>query len=149
MFPESPHRILVVEDDPNDMRLLQRAMDAANIDVPVSRLTNGDEAVDYLQGKPPYDNRKNHPLPTLVLLDLKLPRRSGLEVLAWIRSQPHDLGRTVVVILTSSQMTVDVRRAYDLRANSYLVKPDNGADLTAIAKELKRYWLGLNIAATV
>ena len=104
---------------------------------------DGDQAVAYLEGKGDYADRKQHPLPVVVLLDLKLPRRSGLEVLEWMRAQP-DLRRIPVVVLTSSRESVDVNKAYDLGANSYLVKPVTFNDLVELITTLDLYWLILN-----
>src|SRR5205085_7381409 len=136
--------VLLVEDDPNDARLIQRCFDRTALPVQVMRLQDGDEAVAYLDGVAPYDNRVSHPLPCVVLLDLKLPRRSGLEVLQWIRSRTYELRRLPVVMLTSSHHAVDINRAYDLGANSYLVKPETIEQLTELVGLVKRYWLTLN-----
>lgn len=136
--------ILMVEDDPADARLMQRAFTKAGVTATVLRLSNGDEAVDYLSGNPPYENRGAHPLPSLVVLDLKLPRRSGLEVLQWLRNRPDALRRLPAVMLTSSRHAVDVNRAYDLGCNSYLVKPDTQEDMINLAQIFRTYWLTLN-----
>ena len=88
-------------------------------------------------------DREAHPLPTIILLDLKLPRRSGHEVLAWLRARP-DLPRIPVVILTSSGESADVRRAYELGANSYLVKPVAFEGLMEMVRTLGVYWMLLN-----
>jgi len=106
-------------------------------------VSNGDEAVGYLSGESPYADRGRFPFPVLVLLDLKLPRRSGLEVLAWIRGQPG-LKRLPAVVLTSSKESVDINRAYDLGANSYLVKPVGFDSLLDLVKSLEVYWMMLN-----
>ena len=97
----------------------------------------------YLAGEGPFADRQRHPFPVLVLLDLKLPRRSGLEVLEWIRAQTG-LKRLPVVVLTSSKEATDVNRAYDLGANSYLVKPVGFDSLLELVKSLEVYWLILN-----
>lgn len=136
--------VLLVEDDPSDARLIQRAFDKARLDIEVTRLTNGDDAVAYLGGKPPYDNRALYPIPAVLLLDIKLPRRSGLEVLSWLRNQHYALKRLPVVILTSSRHSIDVNRAYDLGVNSYLAKPASTDDLTRLAQSFHSYWLQLN-----
>ena len=99
--------------------------------------------MDYLAGRGDYADRITHPLSSLVLLDLKLPRKSGHEVLEWLRAQPA-LNRMPVVVLTSSKESRDVNRAYDLGANSYLVKPVAFADLLRMAQTLDLYWLQLN-----
>ena len=138
--------ILLVEDDPAEARLIQRAFTKAQIALPVVRVDNGDEAVAYLQGDGRYSDRSAHPLPTLILLDVKLPRRSGLEVLEWIRSQQGILRRVPVIMLSSSRHATDINRAYDLGANSYLTKPETSEDLLAIAQTFRRYWLEINQA---
>lgn len=136
--------VLLVEDDPSDARLIQRAFDKLPAKIPVIRLTNGDEAVSYLAGDAPFDNRAAYPLPKVLLLDIKLPRRSGFEVLQWIRKQRSGLHRMLVVVLTSSSHSVDIERAYDLGANSYLTKPENSTDLLQLCSEVTSYWLSLN-----
>src|SRR5205085_9985879 len=110
---------------------------------PIQRVADGDEAVTYLLGQGRYADRRAHPLPGLVLLDLKLPRRSGLEVLGWIRQQAG-LRRLSVVVFTSSTETSDIDRAYDLGANSYLVKPVDSESLSDVVRSLCGYWLTLN-----
>lgn len=135
--------ILVVEDDPNDVLLIQRAFSKARILNPLRTVSNGDEAVAYLSGEGQFADRDIYPFPVLVLLDLKLPRRSGLEVLAWTRSQPG-LKRLPIVVLTSSKESSDINRAYDLGANSYLVKPVGFDSLLELVKSLEVYWMMLN-----
>ncbi len=141
-MPEAP--VLLVEDDPADVRLIQRAFGKLPESVRVIRLTNGDEAVSYLAGDAPYENRGTHPMPRVVLLDIKLPRRSGFEVLEWLRRQSTAIKRLPVVMLTSSRHSVDINRAYDLGANSYLTKPDTASQLEDLALRFQEYWLSLN-----
>lgn len=132
--------ILLVEDNPADILLMQRAFrnDAfSNIALQIVR--DGDAAVAYLNGDDKYGNRAQHPLPTIVLLDLKLPRRSGHEVLAWVRQHP-DLKRLPIVILTSSREKIDVNQAYNLGVNSYLVKPASFSDLVELLSSFNMYW---------
>lgn len=135
--------ILLVEDDTNDVFLMQRACRKVELPNPLVVVGDGDEAVDYLSGAGRYADRAAHPLPVLVLLDLKLPRKSGLEVLDWLRRQPA-LKRLPVVVLTSSKEPGDVNRAYDLGANSYLVKPLGFDALLDLVRSLNVYWLNLN-----
>ncbi|MFH1672232.1 MAG: response regulator [Pseudomonadota bacterium] len=135
--------ILLVEDDPNDVMLIERAFRKANIANPVQTVKDGEQAVAYLAGQEPYVDREQYPLPVLILLDLKLPRKSGLEVLAWMKRQTS-LMRIPVVVLTSSKETADINRAYDLGANSYLTKPVAFDGLLNIVKALNLYWLNLN-----
>ncbi|AFY55842.1 response regulator with CheY-like receiver domain and winged-helix DNA-binding domain [Rivularia sp. PCC 7116] len=135
--------ILLVEDDSNDILFIQRAMKRSKLNNPMQVVRDGDEAVAYLAGKEKYADRNVYPLPTIILLDLKLPRRSGLEVLAWLRQQ-HVIKRIPVVILTSSREHVDVNRAYDIGVNSYLLKPVNHNALNDMIEMLNAYWVNLN-----
>jgi CheY-like chemotaxis protein len=136
--------VLLVEDDPSDVRLIQRAFSKLPNIPMMTRLTNGDDAVAYLSGEAPYENRAAYPMPGIVLLDIKLPRRSGFEVLEWLRKQTSPLRRLPVVMLTSSKHSADVNRAYDLGANSYLAKPETSAELDYLATNFESYWLSLN-----
>ena len=140
-----PQNLLLVEDDPNDVALIRRAFKKARILNPLNIVHDGEEAIAYLAGQGEYADRSKFPLPAVVLLDLKLPRRSGHEVLAWLRQQPG-LRRLPVVVLTSSSDTPDVRQAYDLGANSYLVKPVSFDGLMEMVKTLGLYWLVFNHA---
>jgi CheY-like chemotaxis protein len=135
--------LLHVEDDPNDVLLLQRAFRKANLPINIQSVNDGDKAVAYLGGGEAFGDREKFPLPDLVLLDLKMPRKSGLEVLAWIRSQ-EKVRRVLVVIFTSSKHDEDINRAYDLGANSYLVKPVGFDSLVETAKLVHQYWLNTN-----
>jgi CheY-like chemotaxis protein len=141
----SPHAypILLVEDSPDDALLIQRAFRKANLANPVQLVRDGEEAVAYLSGAAPFADRARFPLPVFMLLDLKLPRRSGLEVLAWVR-QESAVKRLPVVVLTSSRESVDVNRAYDLGVNSYLTKPVGFEALIEMVKNVNLYWLVLN-----
>lgn len=136
--------VLLVEDDPTDFRLIQRAFSKLSDGFEMFRLTNGDDVIDYLSGEGPYENRNAYPMPGIVLLDLKIPRRSGFEVLQWLRRQVTGLKRLPVIILTSSRHSADINRAYDLGANSYLVKPDTGVQLDELAEQFRSYWLRMN-----
>ncbi len=141
--------ILLVEDDPADSRLIQRALAKAELTEAVLRLTNGEDAVAYLRGDDPYDNRRLYPLPSMILLDIKLPKRNGFEVLEWLRKQLTELRRIPVIMLTSSRHAVDVNRAYDLGVNSYLVKPDNSDQMKSLARLVRDYWTSANETPTI
>jgi CheY-like chemotaxis protein len=141
--------IMLVEDDPADARLIQRALGKVDVPEQVMRLTNGEDVVSYLRGDHPYDNRKSFPVPTLILLDIKLPKKNGFEVLEWIRGQKTSMRRTLVVMMTSSRHSVDVGRAYDLGVNSYLVKPETSEQLLVLARLIKSYWLDSNEGPSV
>jgi CheY-like chemotaxis protein len=138
-----PFTILHVEDDPNDVLLVERAIKKSNAPAVLRSVSDGDKAVSYLKGEESFANREQHPLPDLVLLDLKMPRKSGLEVLTWIREQNHFRGLPVV-IFTSSKHEQDISRAYDLGANSYLVKPVGFDSLLDTLKQVYQYWASLN-----
>src|SRR5438128_896756 len=107
--------ILLVEDNDDDVFLTKRALLMAGINNPLHVVTDGEEAVDYLAGTGAFHNRTVHPLPAVVFLDLKLPLKSGHEVLSWIRSQ-RAFESLIVVVLTSSDEVTDLRRAYSLGA---------------------------------
>jgi CheY-like chemotaxis protein len=136
--------ILLVEDERNDVFLLQYAFEAATITNPLQVLEDGSQAIDYLAGNIKYADRARYPMPCLVLLDLKLPIQSGLDVLRWIQKQPK-LRTLVVVVLSSSRNTSDVDAAYQLGARSYLVKPLTMNARLELAKAIKQYWLKLNV----
>ena len=137
------YTILLIEDDPNDVLLMERALRKAKLVNPLHVVEDGEQALAYLEGQGPYADRARYPLPVLILLDLKLPRMSGLEVLAWLRQQPG-LKRIPVVVLTSSNEPADVNRAYDLGSNSYLVKPGGQEEMLELVKALNLYWMILN-----
>jgi CheY-like chemotaxis protein len=141
-------RVLLVEDDPNDIVLTRRAFRKAELPEPIAVVEDGEQAVAYLSATGEFADRRAHPLPDLILLDLKLPRMSGLEVLAWLREQPG-LQRMPVVVLTSSRESSDVNRAYELGANSYLLKPVTFDSLAKIVSDLDRYWGVLNVLPEV
>ncbi|MEG4074189.1 response regulator [Microcoleus sp. Pol14C2] len=133
--------ILLVEDNPVDILLMQRAFrNEALANTSLQIVRDGDAAVFYLNGDGEYSDRDRYPLPRIILLDLKLPRRSGHEVLVWLKQQP-ELKRLPVVMLTSSSQTLDVKRAYDLGVNSYLVKPIGFASLVEMMQSFSQYWL--------
>jgi CheY-like chemotaxis protein len=132
--------ILLVEDNEDDVFLMKRALKSAEITAPVHIARDGQEALDYLQGKGPFADRNEFPFPYFVFLDLKLPRKPGLEVLEWIR-QDSDRSGLVVIILTSSKEPRDLERANRLGANSYLVKPATALELVEMMRANKNYWL--------
>jgi len=132
--------ILYVEDEETDVLLLQHALAKAGIRNPLQTVKDGKLAKDYLAGDGPFADRKLHPLPGLVLLDLNLPYWSGLEVLEWIRQQPH-LRRVPVIIFSSSSRPDDIAQAYDAGANAYVVKPNALSELTALTLALRDFWL--------
>lgn len=135
--------ILAVEDNPDDLLFIRRAFARAKLVNPLHFVEHGEEAVDYISGQGAYADRNAHPLPLLILLDLKLPRMSGLEFLEWLRTQAPRLRRIPVVVLTSSRESADVNRAYELGASTYLVKPVDFDGLLTLVKQLGIYWMFL------
>jgi CheY-like chemotaxis protein len=135
--------IVLVEDDDNDIFLMRRMVKKTGIPNVLNVVRDGGEAMDYLAGRGPFANRAEFPLPCLLLLDLNLPGKSGLEILHWIREQPG-LETLLVIILTSSSAERDIEEAYCLGANSYLVKPASPDELEEMFAALNLYWLKHN-----
>ena len=135
--------ILLVEDDQNDVFFLQYAFQEAGIKNPLQVAADGQQVIDYLQGQGPYADRSRYPFPCLVLLDLKLPVKMGLDVLRWVRSQPQ-LQNLLVLVLTSSSNMRDVDEAYRLGARAFLVKPVSTDKRIELARAIKQFWLELN-----
>lgn len=135
--------ILVAEDNPDDVWIMQRAVKASGLPHPFHFVPNGREAVDYLYGAGKYEDRTLYPLPSVVLLDLKMPYLSGLEVLKWIRQESAN--RTMIsVFLTSSSDLRDIDEAYRLGANAYLVKPSELGKLVQMLKSMESFLLEHN-----
>src|ERR1051325_11620971 len=132
--------ILHVEDREEDVFLLNYAFRRAEIKNPVYVAADGQQALDYLGGAGKFADRSKFPLPCLVLLDLQLPHKMGLEVLEWIRQQPS-LKALIVITLSSSLHEGDIRRAYELGTNAFLVKPASADMLADMCQALKHFWL--------
>jgi CheY-like chemotaxis protein len=135
--------VLLVEDNPDDVHFLKTACDGAGIPHRLSIVGDGDAAVDYLTGVTGYGDRRRHPLPDLIFLDIKLPRRNGHEVLEWIRSQPA-FRNLPVIMLTGSDEPTDIERAYKLGVTSYLMKNADPEEFGAGVRVILKYWLELN-----
>jgi len=135
--------ILHIEDDSDDVVLFEYACRKAGIKSDIQVVTDGQEALAYLQEAAGFENRDDYPIPTLVVLDIKLPLKSGFDVLAWMRKEKQ-LRRLPVIVLASSDHSADIKHAYDLGANSYLVKPVDLDDLVTLARGIEEYWLSLN-----
>lgn len=132
--------ILVAEDKEDDITLLRRAFQNANITNPIHIVRDGKECIQYLSGTGKYANRDEYPIPVLLLLDLKMPHINGFEVLKWIRAQPT-LKLLPVVVLTTSEDIFDINRAYELGANSFLVKTLDIQTFSDVVEQVGRYWL--------
>lgn len=135
--------VLLVEDDPNDMFLIRRAFKKADANRQLFGVWDGKQAISYLSGTEEFSDRDLYPLPHLLILDLKLPKVSGLEVLEWLKSH-GGLRRLIVLVLSASAQNSDICRAYDLGANSYLVKPLDSGQLDEMIRALSNFWLIFN-----
>lgn len=139
-----PALILLVEDNPMDVDLTLDAFREARLANKIHVARDGQEALDYLFGNGEYADRQAHPLPDLVLLDLKMPGIDGHEVLRRIKEEPL-LRRVPVVVLTSSREEADRAKVYDNGANSFLVKPVSFEDFLLVVRQIHDYWLTLNV----
>lgn len=137
-------QVLLVEDNPNDVKLTLRALDKHRLANQIEVVRDGQAALDFLFGTGGVEDSASHkPTPRLILLDLKLPKFSGLEVLERIKADART--RTIpVTILTSSREDVDIAKAYELGVNSYIVKPVDFAQFSQAVEQLGFYWLLLN-----
>ena len=127
--------VLLVEDDSSDVLFMRRAWKQAGHAVPLIEVDDGEKAVAYLSGAGPYGDRERFPFPSLVLLDLKIPLLSGLDVLGWIRKNPG-MKDLPVAVLTSSEEPGDVARARELGISDYFIKPTGFAKLLEIVRSL-------------
>lgn len=130
--------ILAVEDNPDDLFLLESAIEKTELKGQVQIVRDGIEAIEYLEGLGRYADRNRFPVPSLVLLDLKLPRRSGMDVLEWMRGRP-ETERIPVIVLSASSSETDIRSAYDLGAMSYHVKSISVEELFALMHDIHVY----------
>jgi CheY-like chemotaxis protein len=137
MTPED--LVLVAEDNPDDALLLRRALEKAGIRARLKIVSDGEEMLLYLEGRGAYANRGNYPMPSLIILDLKMPRKSGLEVLEWMGRNLH-LAVVPKIVLSASNLDADVRAAYNLGANTYFVKPTTFDELVDTMRMVEVYW---------
>jgi CheY-like chemotaxis protein len=135
--------VLIAEDSDNDIAMLRRAFRQASVTAPIQYVTDGEQAIAYLKGEGKFARRDEFPLPDLLLLDLKMPRKSGFDVLEWLRTQPP-LSHLRVVVLTTSEDLRDVNRAYALGAASFLTKPVNFVEFKDTIQAMYNYWAAFN-----
>jgi CheY-like chemotaxis protein len=136
-----PQVVLSVDDNDVDGALLERAFKRTSIPARLYRVSEGPQAMAYLSGDGIYCDRENYPLPDLVLLDLAMPKMSGVEVLKWIRQQSI-VRKTKVLIFTSSEKPEDFKAANEIGADGYLLKPTKFDDLKTLVKQIHEEWLG-------
>lgn len=140
--PSEP--VLLVDDSYDDRLLMGEAWREAGIGNVLQPAEDGAQAIDYLTGAGAYSDRELHPLPCLMLLDLKMPVRTGFETLSWLRA--HESLRSLpVIILTASVQPSDIDECYRLGANSFLVKPSTLDELCVLTRAIKAYWLEQNL----
>lgn len=133
-------RILLVEDNPDHAELVRRGLEEGSSRSTLTVLSDGEEALEYLERRCEWSDPERSPRPDLILLDLRLPKRDGFQVLEQVKSSP-ELRHIPILILTTSDAEADIVRAYGAHANSYLVKPVEFSRFVALASELEDYWL--------
>ncbi len=132
--------VLHIDDDPNDSELLRAAVRKAGVSFDIHTVEDADEAIAYLNGVGVFADRLKYRLPSLILLDLKMPRANGFDMLEWIRRHP-EIGSVPIIVLSGSELTEDMRKAYQFGANSYLVKPLGFAELVRMVQGVETSWL--------
>ena len=142
-----PLTILYAEDEENDVFFLKHAFKLAGLLHTVKAVPDGAQALEYLAGVGIFADRTQHPFPDLILLDINMPKQSGLDVLKWVRSQPH-YKSLPTLILTSSSRAEDMERARQLGADDYLLKPSNPLKLVELATSLQEHWLSQSAIAS-
>ena len=135
--------LLLVEDDPNDILLFERAMGKIRLPIELIVVQDGEKAISYLSGSGKFKDRKRYPLPHIILVDLKLPKKSGFDVVEWVKNHP-EFKIIPVIVLSSSKQVQDVNLAYGLGTNSYLVKPIGFNELSKLIEAFGCYWLSYN-----
>lgn len=132
-------KLLIAEDSSDDAFFLNRAIEKTGVLVVPRFVGDGEEAIEYLSGKRHFANREKYPMPTLIILDVKMPGKTGFEVLHWLKSQVA-LRKTPVVMLSTSDCDEDIERAYSLGANAYMVKPLGAQRLQELVRAIDTYW---------
>ena len=137
--------LLLVEDDLNDIFLVKRAFKMAQVSNPLQIVTDGQEAISYLKGEGKYADRATYPMPRLMVMDIKMPRMSGFDVLEWVKGDDSPLRRIPIVIVSASDNPSEINRAYELGANAYMVKPVDFRAVEHLFNAITNYW-GLECA---
>jgi CheY-like chemotaxis protein len=138
--------ILIADDDRNDILIFERSLKAAGVLNPLKVVRDGAEAVDYLAGEGVYADRTQYPLPDLMLLDLKMPKLDGFDVLTWWRENGQG-GRFPIVVLSGSALPQDIEMSRTLGAFAYRVKPGDAEGLSKLAEEVRDHWLAVDTKA--
>jgi CheY-like chemotaxis protein len=137
--PNGDFKILVVDDSEDDLFFIKRALDRVGIGKTVNYVHNGLEAIEYLSGNGWFSDRQQYPFPTIILSDLKMPRMDGFELLRWVRDHP-DCGVIPTILFSTSVIEADVREAYRLGANAYMVKPSKFQEMDDLLRRLCEFW---------
>ena len=140
--------LLIAEDDENDVFFLKRAFEQAKIENPIHIVRDGQETIEYLSGAGNFSDRNKHPIPYLLILDLKMPRKTGMDVLEWL-SEQSELRSLPVVVFSSSAHRTDIERAYELGANAFVVKPSSMTKRAELVQAMGRFWLQFNEAPVI
>ena len=136
---KKPFTVLLVEDDLSDIFLVKRAFKMARIQNPLQVVTDGEEAIQYLRGEGKYGDRTAYPLPKLIVMDIKMPRRTGFEVLEWVKGN-HLLRCIPIIIVSSSDNPADINHAYESGVNAYMVKPVDFHKVEHLFHSITQYW---------
>ncbi len=139
-MPANAFPILIVEDSKDDYFLLSHALAKNGIQNPVHWAKDGVEAIEYLRGQGIYADRNRYPIPKVLIVDLKMPRLGGLELLEWIKDQPQ-LRLLPVLVMSSSNQPQDVSGAYSLGASTFFMKPSTFDDLQKLTRTIHEYWV--------
>jgi CheY-like chemotaxis protein len=132
-------KILVVDDSDDDLFFTKRSLDRVGIGKTVNYVHNGLEAIEYLSGQGKFSDRQKYPFPTIILSDLKMPRMTGFELLRWVRDHP-DCGVIPTILFSNSAIEADVKEAYRLGANAYMVKPSKPQEMDDLLRRLCEFW---------
>jgi CheY-like chemotaxis protein len=135
--------VLLAEDDENDAIFIQRAFKQADVTNVLHIVQDGQMVIDYLSGNGPFSDRGQHPMPSLLMLDLKMPRKTGMEALCWIREQ-EGFQCLPVIMLSSSVHPLEIAEAYKKRANAFITKPSGTPERAEMARLIKGFWLNFN-----
>jgi CheY-like chemotaxis protein len=136
--------VLLAEDDENDIMLFTRAIKSVGMAYEINSVRDGQNAIDYLQRTGPYEDKKKFPFPRFLILDLKMPRKSGFEVLEWLQEHP-ECKVIPTIVFSSSKIAEDIKRVYQLGANSYFTKPNDYEELKTIFRLMLGYWEKANV----
>lgn len=132
--------ILVAEDSADDRHLMQVALNRAGFSSGINFVHDGHEAVEYIEGQGAYADRRRHPYPDIIISDVKMPRRTGLELLQWIRQHPR-CSILPLILLSGAGLSTDIASAYQLGANTYFKKPPTLPELVELFRKVRDYWM--------